>query len=286
MGTTEQFTRADLLRILDISEKQLGRWEKLEFVASLQPGSKDYYDFRDLISLRTAKQLLEKGVSPDRLRRSLQALQRQLSEVQAPLNELRIVSNGKDVLVETAGSQLEPLSGQFLLTFKTREILDNVVAMPERNADSLFETALEYDADPSTRAKAAETYDRVIALDPAHISALLNRGMIDYEKGDFENAVGYFRCAVQLEPNNPVALFNLGTTLDDLGQSTEARQYLRLATRLDPDNPDAHFNLASICDKLNAEAEARDHWTAYLKFQPTGVHADYARKRLISKAIG
>jgi Flp pilus assembly protein TadD len=286
MGTSEQFTRADLLRILDISEKQLGRWEKLEFVASLQTGSKDYYDFRDLISLRTAKQLLEKGVSPDRLRRSLQALQQKLSEVQAPLNELRIVSNGKDVLVETAGSQLEPLSGQFLLTFKTREILDNVVAMPERNADSLFETALEYDADPSTRAKAAETYDRVIALDPAHISALLNRGMIDYEKGDFENAVGYFRCAVQLEPNNPVALFNLGTTLDDLGQSTEARQYLRLATRLDPDNPDAHFNLASICEKLNAEAEARDHWTAYLKFEPTGVHADYARKRLTSKALG
>jgi Flp pilus assembly protein TadD len=286
MGTSEQFTRADLLRILDISEKQLGRWEKLEFVASLQPGSKDYYDFRDLISLRTAKQLLEKGVSPDRLRRSLQALQQKLSEVQAPLNELRIVSNGKDVLVETAGSQLEPLSGQFLLTFKTREILDNVVAMPERNVESLFERALEYDADPSTRAKAAEIYDRVIALDPAHVSALLNRGMIDYEKGDFEDAVGYFRCAVQLEPNNAVALFNLGTTLDDLGQSTEARQYLRLATRLDPNNPDAHFNLAAICDKLNAEAEARDHWAAYLKFQPTGVHADYARKRLTFKAIG
>jgi Flp pilus assembly protein TadD len=286
MGTSEQFTRADLLRILDISEKQLSRWEKLEFVASLQPGSKDYYDFRDLISLRTAKQLLEKGVSPDRLRRSLQALQQKLSEVQAPLNELRIVSNGKDVLVETAGNQLEPLSGQFLLSFKTREILDNVVAMPERNADSLFERALEYDADPSTRAKAAETYDRVIALDPAHINALLNRGMIDYEKGDFENAVGYFRCAVQLEPNNSVALFNLGTTLDDLGQSTEARQYLRLATRLDPNNPDAHFNLAAICDKLNSEAEARDHFTAYLKFQPTGVHADYARNRLTSKAIG
>ena len=49
MGTTEQFSRADLLRILNVSEKQLGQWEKMEFVPSLHPGIKDHYDFRDLI---------------------------------------------------------------------------------------------------------------------------------------------------------------------------------------------------------------------------------------------
>jgi tetratricopeptide (TPR) repeat protein len=282
MGTTEQFSRADLLRILDISEKQLGRWEKLEFVSALQPGSKDYYDFRDLISLRTTKQLLEKGVSPDRLRKSLQALQQKLSEVQAPLNELRIVSNGKDVLVETAGSQLEPLSGQFLLTFKTRELLDNVVSMPERNPESLFNMAVEYDGDPSTRSKAAELYDRVIKLEPAHVNALLNRGMIDYEQGNLESAADFFKRAVDAESNNPVALFNLGSVLDDLGMSVEARHHLRLAARLDPENADAHYNLAIICDKMNAVAEARDHWNAYLKLSPAGTQADYARTRLTS----
>jgi tetratricopeptide (TPR) repeat protein len=282
MATTEQFSRADLLRILDISEKQLGRWEKLEFVSALRPGSKDYYDFRDLISLRTTKQLLEKGVSPDRLRKSLQALQQKLSEVQAPLNELRIVSNGKDVLVESAGTQLEPLSGQFLLTFKTRELLDNVVSMPERNPESLFNMAVEYDADPSARSKAAELYDRVIKLEPAHVNALLNRGMIDYEQGNLESASDFFKRAVDAEPNNPVALFNLGSVLDDLGLSVEAQHHLRLAARLDPANADAHYNLAIICDKMNALAEARDHWNAYLKLSPAGTQADYARKRLTS----
>ena len=133
MRTSEQFTRADLIRILNLSEKRLSQWEKLEFVAR-----KDHYDFRDLIAVRTAKQLIENGVSPDRLRRSLRALSEKLTEVHAPLNELRITANGKDVIVEhSGGSQLEPLSGQFVMTFKTKELSEKVFTMPE-NPDAVF----------------------------------------------------------------------------------------------------------------------------------------------------
>ena len=66
---TDRFSRADVLRILGVSEKQLAQWERLELVASLEP-NKTQYDFRDLINVKTAKQLMEKGVSPVRLRRS------------------------------------------------------------------------------------------------------------------------------------------------------------------------------------------------------------------------
>ncbi len=280
MGTSEQFTRADLLRILSISDKQLGQWEKMQFVRALQPGGDDFYNFRDLISLRTTKQLLENGVSPDRLRRSLQSLAKKLSEIQAPLNELRIISNGKDVLVELANARLEPLTGQFILTFQTREIYDNIVAMPHRNVASLFDLALEYDADPNSRAKAAETYDQVIRLQPDHVEALVNRGMIAYEQGDLEAAADHFRRAIAIEPKHTIALFNLGSTLEEMGLLLEARQHLRLATRLDPEYADAHYNLALVCDKLQADAEAREHWIAYLKLDSRGVHADYARTRL------
>jgi tetratricopeptide (TPR) repeat protein len=279
MVTSDQYSRADVLRILTIPEKQLAQWEKMELVAALQPG-KDHYDFRDLISLRTTKQLLENGVSVERLRRSLQALQKQLAETQSPLNELRIVYNGKDVLVESAGKQLEPVSGQFILNFRTGELCNKVVAMPERNADSLFALALEYDSDPETRTKAAEVYERVIALDPGHADALMNRGTISYEKGDLESAAEYFRRAVDVEPENAVAQFNLGSILDDLGLLAEARQHLRLATRLDADYGDAHYNLAIVCDKMNAQSEARDHWITYVRLFPAGEHSDYARSRL------
>ena len=52
---TDRFSRADVLRILSVSEKQLAQWEKLELVASLEP-NKAQYDFRDLINVKTAKQ--------------------------------------------------------------------------------------------------------------------------------------------------------------------------------------------------------------------------------------
>ena len=56
MGTTERFTRREFLRILDVTDKQLTYWEKLRLVSPRKSGSDKFYDFRDLISLRTAKQ--------------------------------------------------------------------------------------------------------------------------------------------------------------------------------------------------------------------------------------
>jgi tetratricopeptide (TPR) repeat protein len=279
MAMSDQYSRADVLRILSIPEKQLQHWEKMQLFEPLQK-DKVHYDFRDLIELRTTKQLLENGISVDRLRKSLLALQKQLSETKIPLNDLRIVSNGKDVIVESAGTRVEPVSGQFFLNFKTGELSNKVVSMPERNADSLFALALEYDSDPETRGKAAEIYDRLIALDPSHAEALLNRGTLAYESGDLESASEYFRKAVDVEPESSIAQFNLGSVLDDLGMLADARQHLRLATRLDTNNADAHYNLAVVCDKMNSESEALDHWETYLKLEPRGENSDYVRSRL------
>jgi tetratricopeptide (TPR) repeat protein len=282
MRTSEQYTRADIQRILNVSDKQLKQWEEFQFVAPLAPAVKEFYDFRDLIALRTAKQLIEKGISPTRLRHSLESLRKKLSEVQSPLTELRIISNGKDLIVEGAtGGQLEPISGQFLLNFATRELLENVRMMPDRNADGWFRQALEYDADPAMRKQALEAYDRVLALNPRHVDALLNRGTLAFEDGQLEAARDCFARGVELEPQNSVARFNLGSTLDDLGLLQDARQHLRLAVRLDPQNPDARYTLATVCDKLSSAEEAREHWLAYLRLEPASPGSEYARKRLL-----
>jgi len=284
MRPSEQYTRTDIQRILNVTDKQLKQWEEFQFVEPLAPAKKDFYDFRDLIALRTAKQLIEKGISPSRLRHSLEALRKKLSEVKSPLTELRIVSNGKDLIVEGAsGGQLEPISGQFLLNFATRELVENVRMMPERNADSWFRQALEFDADPATRKQAIEAYDRVLLLKPSHIDALLNRGTLAFEDAQLEAARDYFARAVDLEPQNSVARFNLGSTLDDLGLLQEARQHLRLAVRLDPQNSDARYTLATVCDKLGSTDEAREHWLVYLRLEPASPGSDYARERLTTE---
>jgi tetratricopeptide (TPR) repeat protein len=280
MGATDRFSRREFQRLLDVTDKQLNYWERLQLVSPRKGGAEKFYDFRDLISLRTAKQLIEKGVSANRLRRSLVALNEKLSQVQAPLTELRILANGRDVIVEHDGARLEPISGQFVLNFDTRELRDKVRVMPERSPQDWFAIALQYEADPASRTEAIDAYHRVLSANPAHVDALINLGMLSYDGGDLEKAADCFRRAVALEDDNAVAQFNLGSVLEEMGELEEARQHLRLAVRLDARYADAHYNLAFVCEKLSARAEARQHWQLYVELDPGSPWCEYARQRL------
>jgi tetratricopeptide (TPR) repeat protein len=283
MAATDRFTRREFQRLLDVTDKQLNYWERLQLVAPRKGGAEKFYDFRDLISLRTAKQLIEKGVSANRLRRSLVALNEKLSEIQAPLTELRILANGRDVIVERDGARLEPISGQFVLNFDTRELRDKVRVMPERKAEDWFALGLQYEADPSSRKEAIEAYERVLVGNANHVDALINLGMLSYDGGDLEKAAECFRRAIAVEAENAVAQFNLGSVLEEMGQLEAARQHLRLAVRLDAKYADAHYNLAFVCEKLSARAEAREHWQRYVVLDPGSPWCDYARQRLTAK---
>ncbi|PYT45559.1 MAG: hypothetical protein DMG47_07885, partial [Acidobacteria bacterium] len=72
------------------------------------------------------------------------------------------------------------------------------------------------------------------------------------------------------------------SVLDETGHVDAARQHLRQAVRLNPIYPDAHYNLAFVCEKLKAYTEAKQHWQAYVRLDPTGPWASYARQRCAS----
>jgi tetratricopeptide (TPR) repeat protein len=282
MGATDRFSPENVQRILGLTARQLDYWDRLRLVSPQKEQENRFYDFRDLIGLRTVKQLVEEGVPANRLRRALAALREKLVQVQAPLTELRILSDGKDVVVERHGARLEPLSGQFVLNFETRDLDEKVRVIAERNADDWLALALEYEADKKTRTEAIDAYDRALHVDPAKVDALLNCGTLHYEDGNFERASEYFGRAISLQPDSALAHFNLGSVLEEVGDLDAARKYLRQAVRLDPNYPDAQYNLAYVCEKLGAFGEAREHWRAYLKLDSVGPWSNYARQRLSS----
>ena len=181
MGATDRFTRTEFQRLLDVTDKQLTYWERLQLVSPRKGGTEKFYDFRDLITLRTAKQLIEKGVSANRLRRSLVALNQKLSQVQAPLTELRILANGRDVIVEHDGARLEPISGQFVLNFDTRELRDKVRVMPERSAQDGSRSHCSMKPILLRARKRLMRTGECCPTNPAHVDALINLGMLSYE---------------------------------------------------------------------------------------------------------
>jgi tetratricopeptide (TPR) repeat protein len=216
------------------------------------------------------------------LRRALAALREKLSQVHSPLAELRVLSDGKDVIVERDGARLEPLSGQFVLNFETRELDERVRVMAGRSADDWLATALEYEAHGKKRAEAIDAYERALSADPRKVEVLINCGTLHYEDGNLEKASENFQRALALDEENAQAHFNLGSVLEEVGELEQARRHLRQAVHLDPNYPDAHYNLAFVCEKLLAFAEAREHWHAYVKLEPVGPWCRYARQRLAS----
>jgi tetratricopeptide (TPR) repeat protein len=282
MGTTDRFNSEEVQRILGLNAKQLEYWERLRLVSPRKESGNRFYDFRDLIGLRTVKQLVEEGVPASRLRRALAALREKLTNPQASLSELRILSDGKDILVERGGARLEPLSGQFALNFETSELDQKVRVMARRgpNADEWLATALEYEAEGETRAQAIDAYEQALCLDPEKLDALLNCGTLCYEEGNLKKAAEYFGRALRVDPESALAHFNLGSVLEEVGRLEAARLHLRNAVRLDPEYPDAHYNLAFVCEKLGAYNEARRHWQAYITLDPSSPWCGYARQRL------
>jgi tetratricopeptide (TPR) repeat protein len=286
MATLEQFSEQEVVRIVGVAEGQLAYWQRLGLVRPRTTGGRKFYGFGDLISLRTIKQLTDQHVPARRLRRAVEALTRQLDGIEAPLAELRILSDGRSIIVQHNGHRLEPLSGQLLLSFETRELAEKVRPLPAPPAEEWVAKALELEADPNRRADAREAYRRALELRPAWVEARLNLGTLLFEDRSYEEAEVEFRLAVEIDPEYPLARFNLAAVLDEQNNSEEARDHLLEALRLSPDYADACYNLAAVCEKLGRPDEARRYWARYLEFDARSEWAAQARRRLAALAAG
>jgi tetratricopeptide (TPR) repeat protein len=280
MPAVDLFTRKEVLRIAGVTPRQLNRWEHLQLLDRRPPQPDRVYTFSDIISIKTIKNLIGQGVRASRLIHALEALHRQLGRVEAPLAELRILSNGRNVAVEYDGRTIEPISGQLLLDFEVRDLHEKVRAMPERGAEEWFALALDCERDPERRAEAIEAYGRVVEAEPGWVEPRINLGTLLYEQEDLEAAKECYRAAVLLAPGNALAHFNLGSVFDELKQFEEAAKHLREAVRLEPNYADAHYNLARVCDEMGFPCEALPHWRRYLELDPASVWADHVRERL------
>ena len=108
------FTSHEVSEIIGLSRRQVQHWDRTGLIKPglRTPGGHSRYTFQDLVSFKTAKKLLEAGVSVQRIRQSIAHLQRLLPTVKRPLAELTLVATGDMVLVFYEGTVFEAISGQ------------------------------------------------------------------------------------------------------------------------------------------------------------------------------
>lgn len=108
------FTSKQVTAITGVTNRQLVYWRKTGLVIPSRQteGGHVRYSFSDLIALKTAMQLIDAGVSVQRMRKALRALVQFLPQICKPLSELHIVATGDVILVLHSDSDFEALSGQ------------------------------------------------------------------------------------------------------------------------------------------------------------------------------
>ena len=237
---TDLFTRREVAKLLGVSETRLRSLDRAEIVSpSGQRGKQRAYTFQDLIALRATRELLEQQVRLRDVARAIGALRATLPTVTRPLQELRIVGDGRRVVVRSDGGSFEPLTGQMVLDFQVQALRDDVVRMlrPETSASrarTAYDTYVEasaLDEDPSTYDKAEELYASAIRLDPSLAIAYTNLGNIRFRRGDESGAEELYRRAIEVDPRQPEAHYNLGYVMLERGDAALVLAALRARAR-------------------------------------------------------
>jgi tetratricopeptide (TPR) repeat protein len=273
----DRYARADVLRILRITARQLAAWERAGLIAASES-----YSFFELLQLRKLGELSARRVRPGKIRESLEAMQRAVAGMENPLVETSTFVSGRRLAFRHHGTAVEPVAGQFVMDFALKTVVAAKVK-PMRTAETAaewFARAIALEEDPASQREAIEAYQKTLELDPHHAAGHINLGTLYYNRQDYTQAEEHYRHAVEADPRYSLAYFDLGNVLDETGRLQEAIQAYKQAIQLAPTYADAHYNLALAYEKLKQPRKALGHWRAYVRLDTSGPWSIHAKNQI------
>jgi len=131
-------------RILGLDAGRLRYWERLRLVRPRARWGERFYSFGDLVTVRTIQHLTENRIPARRVRHALNLVEKQFGVIPLPVEELRMVGRGRELLVYLPGGAkpFNPIRGQWALPFDAAPPATKLRSMVGRTAEELFETAL------------------------------------------------------------------------------------------------------------------------------------------------
>jgi tetratricopeptide (TPR) repeat protein len=263
--------------------RQLDYWARLGLVRPRARWGERFFSFSDLVAVETLNRLAERRVPARRLLRVMDTLDRQLGQARAPLASLQVSIYGSRIVVHEPGPRgrpIEPLTGQFVLNFDTEPLERKVRALGKRTAEEWFEFGMNLDGNLDTMAQAVEAYEHAVAAAPEWAEAHINLGTALFQLERWGESEEAFSSAARLDPTSALAHFNLGCVRDRQGNLDAAILEFHAAIQHTPQMADAHLNLALAYEKAGQPAEGLRHYGLYLRYEPQGPWADFARRRL------
>lgn len=128
------FNSKAVSKITGLSFRQIDYWDRTHFIKPSVSEASGYgsvrlYSFNDLIQLKVAKTLMDKGISLQKIRKAITYLKKNIPEIEKPLFELRFLTDGETVFVLTKDKKkiIDALkSGQLVFSIALGEIVEGL----------------------------------------------------------------------------------------------------------------------------------------------------------------
>jgi tetratricopeptide (TPR) repeat protein len=285
------YTYGGAAKILNVAESKLRYWAQVGFVGpSVRRGGKPVYSFQDLVSVKAAKELVDRGFKAAEIRKAIEEVRATLPHLDRPLDRMRVAFDGTRLVVVDEGNAFES-TGQKVFDFGLAELARQIsdirsapagerpiaVAPPEafaeggppkrRAYDWFIEGTRSENGGEAGDAHAEHCYRQALALDVGLAAARTNLGSLAYRRGDVAAAREAFEAALAIDPDQPEARFNLANIVLESGDLELAVAEFRRVLQTAPDFADAHFNLAVALDSLGGRSAARAHLERYLTLE-------------------
>src|SRR5207253_7695688 len=114
-----------------------------------------------------------------------------------------------------------------------------------------------------------------IAKNPGCWMAYNNLGVVQFEKGNVEDAIEKYQQSLGLHPDYPEAHYNLGSALLQNGYADEAIRHCEEALKIQPNEPDAHIVLGNAFMAKQDVDRAIAHYEQALTLRPEDSNAHY-----------
>jgi protein O-GlcNAc transferase len=123
--------------------------------------------------------------------------------------------------------------------------------------------------------QAVESWNEALTLDAQHADVYTYLAILAEEKGDAEQALGYWKKVLLLRPELPGLRDSLANTLMTLNQWDDAIEVLNEEIRLSPGSARTHYLLGRAYSQQNRYTEAAFHYEKTVAMDPNQTHAYY-----------
>lgn len=134
------FNTITISKITGLTVRQIDYWDRTHFIKpSLKEasgsGTSRLFSFIDLVQLKVAKTLIDKGVTFQKLRKAITYLKKNFPDIEKPLAEMRFLTDGETIFVLTKDKKaiLDVLSkGQMVFALAIGEIIEGLKGEVEK----------------------------------------------------------------------------------------------------------------------------------------------------------